>query len=213
MKLEKYRYIAVEGPIGAGKTTLARRLSDYLGGRLLLEKPDENPFLEKFYDEMARQALPTQLFFLFQRVNQLQGLTQVDMFTHTTVSDFLLDKDPLFARHTLDDAEYGLYRKIYEHLQPKAATPDLVIYLQAAPETLMDRVKRRGIHFERNISELYLWRLAESYARFFHHYMDAPLMIINSENINFVDKQEDFDLLLRQIEQMSGAREYFNRGI
>jgi len=153
------------------------------------------------------------LFFLFQRVNQLQGLTQVDMFTHTTVSDFLLDKDPLFARLTLDDAEYGLYRKIYEHLQPKAATPDLVIYLQAAPETLMDRVKRRGIHFERNISELYLWRLAESYARFFHHYMDAPLMIINSENINFVDKQEDFDLLLRQIEQMSGAREYFNRGI
>lgn len=213
MKLEKYRYIAVEGPIGAGKTTLARRLANYLGGRLLLEKPDENPFLEKFYDEMARQALPTQLFFLFQRVNQLQGLTQVDMFTHTTVSDFLLDKDPLFARLTLDDAEYGLYRKIYEHLQPKAATPDLVIYLQAAPETLMDRVKRRGIHFERNISELYLWRLAESYARFFHHYMDAPLMIINSENINFVDKQEDFDLLLRQIEQMSGAREYFNRGI
>lgn len=213
MKLEKYRYIAVEGPIGAGKTTLARRLANYLGGRLLLEKPDENPFLEKFYDEMARQALPTQLFFLFQRVNQLQGLTQVDMFTHTTVSDFLLDKDPLFARLTLDDAEYGLYRKIYEHLQTKAATPDLVIYLQAAPETLMDRVKRRGIHFERNISELYLWRLAESYARFFHHYMDAPLMIINSENINFVDKQEDFDLLLRQIEQMSGAREYFNRGI
>ena len=143
MKLEKYRYIAVEGPIGAGKTSLARRLSEHLGSHLLLEKPDENPFLEKFYDDMGRQALPTQLFFLFQRVNQLQGLTQIDMFTQTTVSDFLLDKDPLFARLTLDDAEYRLYRQIYEHLQPKAAQPDLVIYLQAAPATLIERVKRR----------------------------------------------------------------------
>lgn len=213
MKLEKYRYIAVEGPIGAGKTSLARRLSEHLGSHLLLEKPDENPFLEKFYDDMGRQALPTQLFFLFQRVNQLQGLTQIDMFTQTTVSDFLLDKDPLFARLTLDDAEYRLYRQIYEHLQPKAAQPDLVIYLQAAPATLIERVKRRAIHFERSISESYLWRLADSYARFFHHYMDAPLMIINSENINFADKQEDFELLLRQVEQMRGAREYFNRGI
>ena len=213
MKLEQYRYIAVEGPIGAGKTSLARRLSEHLGSHLLLEKPDENPFLEKFYDDMGRQALPTQLFFLFQRVNQLQGLTQIDMFTQTTVSDFLLDKDPLFARLTLDDAEYRLYRQIYEHLQPKAAQPDLVIYLQAAPATLIERVKRRAIHFERSISESYLWRLADSYARFFHHYMDAPLMIINSENINFADKQEDFELLLRQVEQMRGAREYFNRGI
>ena len=213
MKLEKYRYIAVEGPIGAGKTSLARRLSEHLGSHLLLEKPDENPFLEKFYDDMGRQALPTQLFFLFQRVNQLQGLTQIDMFTQTTVSDFLLDKDPLFARLTLDDAEYRIYRQIYEHLQPKAAQPDLVIYLQAAPATLIERVKRRAIHFERSISESYLWRLADSYARFFHHYMDAPLMIINSENINFADKQEDFELLLRQVEQMRGAREYFNRGI
>lgn len=213
MMLEKYRYIAVEGPIGAGKTSLARRLAEHLGSHLLLEKPDENPFLEKFYDDMGRQALPTQLFFLFQRVNQLQGLTQIDMFTRTTVSDFLLDKDPLFARLTLDDAEYRLYRQIYEHLQPKAAQPDLVIYLQAAPATLIERVKRRAIHFERSISESYLWRLADSYARFFHHYMDAPLMIINSENINFADKQEDFELLLRQVEQMRGAREYFNRGI
>lgn len=213
MKLEKYRYIAVEGPIGAGKTSLARRLAEYLGSELLLEKPEENPFLQKFYGDMSRQALPTQLFFLFQRINQLQGLTQIDMFTRTTVSDFLLEKDPLFARLTLDDAEYGLYRKIYEHLQPKATTPDLVIYLQAAPPTLIERVRRRGNGFERNITETYLWQLGDSYARFFHHYTAAPLMIINSENLNFVDRQEDFDLLLRQVEQMRGPREYFNRGI
>jgi deoxyguanosine kinase len=211
--LEKYRYIVVEGPIGAGKTSLALRMADRLNGTLLLEKPDENPFLEKFYDDIRRHALPTQLFFLFQRANQLQGVMQKDMFTKVTVSDFLLDKDQLFARLTLSDAEYDLYQQIYHHVQPQASTPDLVIYLQASPTTLIERVKRRGNTFEKNISEEYLWRLTESYTRFFHQYEDAPVMIINSENLNFVDSQEDFDLLLRQVDQMRGPREYFNRGI
>jgi deoxyguanosine kinase len=211
--LEKYRYIVVEGPIGAGKTSLALRMADCLNGTLLLEKPDENPFLEKFYDDIRRHALPTQLFFLFQRANQLQGVMQKDMFTKVTVSDFLLDKDQLFARLTLSDAEYDLYQQIYHHVQPQASTPDLVIYLQASPTTLIERVKRRGNTFEKNISEEYLWRLTESYTRFFHQYEDAPVMIINSENLNFVDSQEDFDLLLRQVNQMRGPREYFNRGI
>ncbi|ARO87468.1 deoxynucleoside kinase [Nitrosospira lacus] len=213
MKLEKYRHIAIEGPIGVGKTSLAQRMADHLNGTLLLEKPGENPFLEKFYGDISRYALPTQLFFLFQRTNQLQSFAQMDMFTRVMVSDFLLDKDPLFARLTLSDAEYELYQQIYRHLQPQASPPDLVIYLQASPATLIERVKRRGNAFEKNISQEYLWRLAESYTRFFYQYEDAPVMMINSENLNFVDSQEDFDLLLQQLEQMRSPREYFNRGI
>lgn len=212
MKLEACRYIVIEGPIGAGKTSLARRMADHLNGMLLLEKPAENPFLEKFYGDISRYALPTQLFFLFQRADQLRGFTQLDMFTHLTIGDFLLDKDQLFAGLTLNDAELDLYRTIYHHLRPQVAPPDLVIYLQASPYVLAERVRQRGHAFEAGISLQYLWKLAESYTRFFHRYQDAPVMMINSENLNFVDSQDDFDLLLQQIELMRGPREYFNRG-
>jgi deoxyguanosine kinase len=209
---DKYRYVVVEGPIGAGKTSLTRRLAEHIGASLLLEKPDENPFLPRFYTDIARYALPTQLFFLFQRINQLRDLAQLDMFETVTVSDFLLDKDPLFARLTLPDAELGLYRQIFESQRIQAPQPDLVIYLQAPLETLLERVKRRGNAYERGISEDYLARLADSYSRFFYHYDAAPVLIVNSEHLNFVDVQSDFELLLLRIGAMRTPREFFNVG-
>jgi deoxyadenosine/deoxycytidine kinase len=213
VKLEDCRYVVIEGPIGAGKTSLARRMAVHLSGQTLLEKPEENPFLDRFYGDMPRHALQTQLFFLFQRINQLQGLTQMDMFASTIVSDFFLDKDPLFARLTLSDSEYDLYKKIFHQLQPRQRPPDLVIYLQASVPTLMGRVKRRGSPFEKNISEDYLRQVADSYARFFHQYEDAPLMIINSENLNLVDNPGNFRLLLERVNAMRSRREYFDQGV
>jgi len=212
MALEKYRYIVVEGPIGAGKTSLARRLSTQLGKALLLEDPNANPFLARFYEDQRRHALATQLFFLFQRVQQVAGLKQVDLFDGGTVADFILDKDPLFARLTLSDDELQLYQKIYAHLMPQAPTPDLVIYLEASAERLVERVQRRGMAYERHISEQYLVRLAEAYRSYFYQFSAAPLLIVNSDHLNFVDVADDFDLLLRRISEMRGPREFFSRG-
>lgn len=211
MKLpERYRYIVVEGPIGAGKTTLARKLSEACGSALMLEDPDSNPFLARFYENAERYALPTQLFFLFQRIDQVRALNQSDLFQRLTVSDFMMDKDPLFARMTLKDAELALYDQIYGHLKPQAPVPDLVVYLQARPETLVERVQKRGSEYERRIQEEYLYRLADEYTRFFHQYDAAPVLIVNSENLNFVDSTADFDLLFARISAMRGPREFFS---
>ena len=209
---ERFRYLVVEGPIGAGKTSLAKRLGEHLGADLLLEQPADNPFLARFYQDMARYALPTQLFFLFQRAKQIEPLAQTDMFRSPTVSDFLLDKDPLFARITLSGDEFALYQRIYEALRPHAPAPDLVVYLQAQPDILIDRIRRRAALFERGISEEYLALLAESYTRFFYHYDASPVLIVNSENLNFVQRDADFELLVQRIRGMKSRREFFNLG-
>ena len=212
MDLERCRYIVVEGPIGAGKTTLAREIGLKLHAETLFERPDENPFLARFYDDMARFALPTQLTFLFQRADQLRGLAQLDFFRRPTVADFLLDKDPLFARLNLSDDEFSLYEKVYAHLKPQTPTPDLVIYLQAPVATLIERVHRRGVDFERTIPADYLARLADAYTRYFYSYKEAPLLIVNSERLNFVDNAQHVDLLMQRISGMRSLREFFNLG-
>ena len=212
MLFEKYRYVVVEGPIGVGKTSLARRLAEHSGATALLEKPQDNPFLTYFYQDPARHALPTQLFFLFQRINEVRDLAQMDLFHTTTVADYLFDKDALFARLNLSDDEFSLYQNIYRNLAPQAPPPDLVIYLQATPETLIERVRRRSIAYERQISDTYLTHLSQAYSDFFYHYTAAPVLIVNSENLNFVDNDEDFSLLLQRIEGMRGVREFFSMG-
>jgi deoxyadenosine/deoxycytidine kinase len=213
MTLAKYRYIVVEGPIGVGKTSLAQRLAEHTGADMLLEKPQDNPFLSRFYQDPQRHAMSTQLFFLFQRINELRDQAQMDLFNTRTVSDYLFEKDALFARLNLSEDEFKLYQNIYQSLAPQAPTPDLVIYLQASTDTLIERVRRRGRNYERSVTDDYLARLGNSYGEFFHHYEDAPLMMVNSENLNFVDNDTDFQLLMERIEGMRGPREFFSLGV
>ena len=211
MTLSRYRYIVVEGPIGAGKTSLTYKLAERLDAETLLENASDNPFLPRFYQEPKRYALSTQLHFLFDRTRQLRDLAQGDLFRAGTVSDFLIDKDMLFARMNLDDDEFELYQKVYADLAPQAPTPDLVIYLQAPIDALMDRVRRRGVEFERGMDAGYLQRLANSYSEFFHRYEAAPLLIVNTSNLNFAESEDDFELLVERASKMRGPREFFSR--
>jgi len=206
----KYPYIVVEGPIGSGKTTLAKMLVDRFPVDYLSEKAEANPFLPRFYQDAQRYSLPTQLFFLFQRANQIKDLSQRDMFAKPIVADFFLEKDPIFARLNLDDEEYALYHQIYQHLQIKAPKPDLVIYLQTPIDALMERIEERSISYEQEIPREYIERLANAYSEFFHSYDASPVLIVNNEKLNILKNQSAFDLLLSRIEQIKSQREFFN---
>lgn len=204
------RYMVIEGPIGVGKTSLARRMAKHLESELLLELPEENPFLEKFYHDPKQAALPTQLFFLFQRAKQIQEMRQSDLFNPTRVADFLLEKDRLFAQLTLDDDELRLYEQVYENLTVDSPKPDLVIYLQAPVDILRSRISQRGVGYEQGMSADYLQKLSDAYTRFFHFYDAAPLLIVNASEIDYVNNHDDFLALINMALQIESGRHYFN---
>ena len=203
-------FIAVEGPIGVGKTTLAKRLANSFNYQALLEKADENPFLERFYQNKKQGALATQLFFLFQRAQQIQDMRQTDIFEPVRVSDFLIEKDPLFARINLDSDEYELYEKVFQQLTIDAPRPDLVIYLQASTDVLLSRIEARGIHFEQHITRDYLESLNEVYSEFFLYYDGAPLLIVNASEIDLVNGDRDYEHLVDYMLDIRNGRHYFN---
>lgn len=203
-------YIAVEGPIGVGKTTLANKLAQTLSYSLVREPASENPFLHRYYREGKRHALPTQLFFLLHRAEQIADLRNRDLLAPNLVADFLMEKDELFARLTLDDNEFSLYQQIQQSLTIEPPKPDLVIYLQAPADVLLSRIRARGIDAEREISADYLEALIDSYTEFFHFYNDAPLLVVNATEIDLASNAGHFDALLEQVVAMDGPRQYFN---
>lgn len=210
MRTLPHNYIVVEGPIGVGKTHLVKRLADSFSGSTILEQPENNPFLEKFYLNPKQSALPTQLSFLMQRVKLSKALQQDDLFTNLQLADFMVEKDRIFANITLDDDELALYNMVYDNLTLHHRTPDLVIYLQASLPVLKSRVSQRGIGYEQHVEDAYLKKLADSYADFFHYYEDSPLLIVNAEQIDLVNSEADYNNLLEQIATITGGKHYYN---
>jgi deoxyguanosine kinase len=205
--LARFRHIAIEGPIGAGKTSLARKLAARLGAELMLERPAENPFLDRFYADMPGYAFQTQLFFLFQRQKQVQAIAQPDVFGAAVVSDFMLAKDALFARLTLSDEEHRLYAQMYAQVAAQVREPDLVVWLQASPETLLARVRRRAIAMEHAIDTAYLARLCDAYAEHFHSYDGAPVFAVDTEHVNFVERDVEVAQLIDRLGRFDGRRD------
>ena len=204
------RFIVVEGPIGVGKTSLAKRLSQSFASELILEGADENPFLERFYRNKRQAALPTQLYFLLQRAQQIEHLRQRDLFSPVRVADFLIEKDRLFAELNLDAMELNLYNEVASKLELDPPKPDLVVYLQAPANVLLQRIARRGIDHEQYIDANYLERLGDAYAQFFHNYNEAPLLIVNAASIDPVNRESDYEELLGTIMSVKRGRHFFN---
>ena len=207
----QHRYIVVEGPIGVGKTSLVRKLGESLGSELLLEKVEENPFIARFYQNPRQYALSTQLYFLLQRAHQVQGFRQIDLFQNSHIADFMIDKDRLFAELTLTTDELHLYQQIYQHMTIDAPKPDLVIYLQASTEVLRERITKRGINYEQAIKDDYLTRLSELYTRFFYDYDESTLLTVNTQSIDLIDSEQDYQALLDEINNIRSGRHYFNQ--
>ena len=207
------RYIAIEGPIGVGKTTLAKNLARTFGYDTLLEQADDNPFLERFYQDRRATALPTQLHFLFQRTKQLQALKQTDLFEPVRIADFLMEKDQLFAQVTLDNDEYRLYQQVYEKLTIDTTTPDIVVYLQAPIEALLERIRHRGNPAEKPIDADYLRQLNDAYTKFFHYYDRSPLLIVNTAEIDLVNNQEHYQQFVEVLLQTKSGRHYYNPSV
>lgn len=208
--LKPQRFIAIEGPIGVGKTTLVRRLADSLNHQPVLENAEQNPFLERFYRDTRQNALAAQLFFLFQRAQQTHELKQGDLFSPAWVTDFLIAKDRLFAKLNLDANEYALYEKVYQQLSIEAPTPDLVVYLQAPTDVLLQRIQQRGVRYEQNIERSYLEKINAAYSEFFLYYDDAPLLIVNASQLDLAHDKRDYDQLVNYLLTIHSGRHYFN---
>ena len=208
---KKYKFIVVEGPIGVGKTTLARKLSNNLDSKLLLETFLDNPFLQKFYKNIDRYAFPTQLHFLLQRSSDLFDLSNgmMNMNKDDIISDYFINKDKLFAKTILSKDEYELYNKVFSALKFNIPKPDLIIYLQAKPETLLERIKSRGNEFEKNITLAYLQKITDAYTEYFYSYKESPILIINTSNVD-VNKSHDYMMLLDEINKDIKGKNYFN---
>ncbi|MGR2660867.1 deoxynucleoside kinase [Chromobacterium haemolyticum] len=211
--MSQLRYVVVEGPIGAGKSSLARRLSEYWGVRMLAEDPAANPFLPRFYRNLPAHGLSTQLSFMLQRADMAKSMLNGELLASPLVSDFLFEKDALFAKINLDEAELALYKRLASLAMPEHPVPDLVIYLQASEENLLSRVASRAAEYEVNFPEGYLKRVHQAYSEFFHQYEAAPLLIVNTDHLNLVDGDEDFELLIRCISEARGQRNYFNKSV